>query len=147
MQFMLAEGEWGRVLMEMGTVFGLAFILLRVVLTGWILREAYQHAKQGFTLPLLLFGSCALNLMSGQIAQPTLLGFTTMGAGLCLVCRKGYEQKSPPVESKGVEDVPAANEKRFMFKRKGLSARPVIARKKKTLWHSKSRQPRDPFKP
>ena len=88
-QFLLSEGEWGRVLMEMGSVMGLSFILFRVGLTIWLARLSIRCAVAGNTLPLLLFSACAVNIINGQIAQPTTLGFTALGSGLCLAAIYG----------------------------------------------------------
>jgi hypothetical protein len=88
MQFLVSEGEWGRNLLEMGPLFGTLFIGLRMALTFYLGRESVRAARSGHLLPLLLFSACAVNLLSGQIAQPTTLGFTVLGAGLCWTALK-----------------------------------------------------------
>ncbi len=88
-QFLLAEEEWGRLVLEMGPLVGLAFILFRVTLAVWLARQSVQCASAGHLLPLLLFSACAANLLTGQIAQPNILGFTALGTGLCLSAIKG----------------------------------------------------------
>ena len=47
-------------------------------------NSAAASAKHGNGLPMLLFGSCALLITSGQFSQTTTLGFAAFGAGLCL---------------------------------------------------------------
>ncbi|HTG45659.1 MAG TPA: hypothetical protein VK633_14145 [Verrucomicrobiae bacterium] len=84
MQFLLSEGEWGRNVIEMGPFFGFLFVALRVGLTVKLGRDSLQAARKAHLLPLLLFSACAASVFSGQIAQPTTLGFTVLGAGLCL---------------------------------------------------------------
>jgi hypothetical protein len=83
-QFLAAEGEWGRNLVEMGPLFGLLYIGFRVYLTGWMAKASVASARAGHILPLLLLSACAVNLVSGQISQPTTLGFTVFVGGLCL---------------------------------------------------------------
>jgi hypothetical protein len=83
MQFLISEGEFGRVLLEMGPLFGLLFIWLRVALVWDLGRRSFRAAQEGDLLPLLLFSACAVNLFNGQIAQPTILGFTMLVAALC----------------------------------------------------------------
>jgi hypothetical protein len=83
-QFLLSEGEWGRVLMEMGPLLGLTFILYRIALTVWLGKLSIRAAATGNILPLTLFSACAVNVFNGQIAQATILGFTVLGAGLAL---------------------------------------------------------------
>jgi hypothetical protein len=84
MGFLLSEGEWGRDLLEMGPFFGLVYIAYRLVLVIWMARVCAERAKSGNTLSMLLFAAVGLDLLSGQIAQPTTLGFTVFVAGLCL---------------------------------------------------------------
>ena len=96
-QFLLSEGEWGRVLMEMGSAMGLSFILFRVCLTIWLARLSIRCAVAGNILPLLLFSACAVNIINGQIAQPTTLGFTALGSGLCLATIYGTPLPQPPL--------------------------------------------------
>ena len=83
-QFLLAEGEWSRIMLESGPIFGLAFILLRVAMTVSIGLKSLRRAAKGIYLPALLFGACGMNVMSGQLGQPTSLGFAVFGGGLCL---------------------------------------------------------------
>ncbi|WP_218081021.1 hypothetical protein [Anthocerotibacter panamensis] len=82
--FLLAEGEWGRILFESGPILGLSFILLRIALTVWLAWQSFRAAHRENILPLLLFGACALSLLNGQLGPPTILGFVVLGAGLCL---------------------------------------------------------------
>ena len=83
-QFLLSEGEWGRIVLEMGPVLGGLFILFRIGLVLWLARQCLRCAMAGNVLPMLLFSACATSLLTGQIAQPTTLGFTTFVGGLCL---------------------------------------------------------------
>lgn len=94
-QFLLSEGEWGRNLLEMGPLFGLLFIWFRVLLTFQLGRDCLRAAADGRLLPLLLFSACAVNVFSGQISQPTTLGFTTLVAGLCLAALSNIAQEQP----------------------------------------------------
>jgi hypothetical protein len=83
--FMLAEEEWGKVLLELGPVIGSAFILFRIVLTGrlgWLAWRALRENRN--VLPLLIFAAVALAVLQGQWGPPTVLGFAVAGAGLLL---------------------------------------------------------------
>lgn len=83
--FLLAESEWGKIVMELGPALGWAFILfrcwltLRLFFTGWI--SVFRH---GDSLPWLLAAGTMLPVLSGQWAPPTILGFAVFGAGLTL---------------------------------------------------------------
>ena len=83
--FLLAEEEWGKVLLELGPVLGLAFIVFRIVLTGWLGLRAWRELRtHRNALPLLIFAATGLTVLQGQWAPPTVLGFAVAGAGLLL---------------------------------------------------------------
>ena len=82
--FLLAEGEWARVVKETGPVLGLGYLFLRVGMVfyiGWIANSAFGRKNP---LPLIIFSACFLLVTGGQFGQPTALGFAVFGAGLCL---------------------------------------------------------------
>jgi hypothetical protein len=85
--FLLTEGEWSRILLESGPILGLAFIAWRCVLVarvGWL---CLLSVRVGNLLPLLLFSAGFLPMLSGQLGQPTILGFAVFVMGLTLAAR------------------------------------------------------------
>jgi hypothetical protein len=83
--FLLAEEEWGKVLLELGPVLGAAFIGLRLVLVGWLGWRSWRALRDDRNvLPLLIFSATALTVLQGQWAPPTVLGFAVVGSGLLL---------------------------------------------------------------
>ncbi|MDQ2867332.1 MAG: hypothetical protein M3R59_02815 [Verrucomicrobiota bacterium] len=82
--FLLAEGEWSRVLLESGPVLGLAFLLWRVALTIRIGTACFRALNVPDILPLLLFSVGFILMLTGQFGQPTSLGFAVVVNGLCL---------------------------------------------------------------
>lgn len=110
--FLVAEGEWPRVLIESGAYVGTAFILLRGVIVCILglsaLRSLRQHAN---TLPMLVLAGCFIDVLQGQFAQPTGLGYAVIGGGLSLAaCRvpvapvvaaPDIKPASPPVRGMG----------------------------------------------
>jgi hypothetical protein len=82
------ETELGRVIYEMGALFGSLFIGLRLVLTLKMFRQGWHSLKQENLLPLLLFGATGMNMVMGQWGVATTQGFATFGAGLCLASIK-----------------------------------------------------------
>ena len=87
--FLLAEGEWPRVLMESGPYAGGAFIILRGAITAVLgVASLASLRRDANTLPLLIFAGCFLDILQGQFAQPTGLGYAVIAGGLCLAaCR------------------------------------------------------------
>jgi len=83
--FLLAEGEWPRVVKEAGPILGMAYLFLRIAIAvtmGWLASFAFERRQN--PLPLLLCSASFLLVIQGQFGQPTALGFAVFGAGLCL---------------------------------------------------------------
>src|SRR3954470_21884101 len=82
--FLLTEGEWGRVVLESGPILGLAYLLWRTMITVKLGLFSYRQLRRGELLPLMLYCSVFLALLTGQFGQPTNLGFAVFLSGLCL---------------------------------------------------------------
>lgn len=95
--FLLAEGEWARLIFESGPVIGLAFVLWRCALSIRIGLLSLQSVRRGNLLPLLLFSSSGLPLMNGQFGPPTILGFAVFTTGLALAARNADDENDSPV--------------------------------------------------
>lgn len=92
--FLLAEGEWARVVLELGPILAIPYLLLRVCIAFKLFNISAQSAREGNALPLLLFGGCALLMVIGQFSQVTTLGFAVLQAGLCLASANVPMQES-----------------------------------------------------
>ena len=86
--FLLSEGEWPRIFLESGPVLGLAYVLWRCALVVSIGLVCIRCVKAGNLLPLLIFSSAFLPMISGQFGQPTILGFAVFAAGIALAAQK-----------------------------------------------------------
>lgn len=86
--FLLAEGEWSRVVLELGSFLGIIYLVMRTGLVFWMLKHSLNAVRHGRMLPLLLFSASALTILSGQWAQSTALGFAVFGGGLTLAALK-----------------------------------------------------------
>jgi hypothetical protein len=82
--FVVGEGAWEASLGELGVPLGLALLLWRLALAIWILRLALRDSTKGNRLPLIFLGASFLNILAGQVGQPTGLGFLVVTAGLTL---------------------------------------------------------------
>jgi len=83
-QFLLAEGEWSRVIMEAGPLLGFSFLAYRAWLAGYVAVRAVVAGRQQQLLAWLLAWDACRSLLTEQISQPTNLGFMVLVSGLCL---------------------------------------------------------------
>lgn len=95
--FLLSEGEWSRIFLEMGPVLGPAYLFWRCACVFYVGLLALRALKIGNILPGLLFSACFLSMISGQFGQPTILGFTVFVMGLALAATRGDQSAAPVV--------------------------------------------------
>jgi hypothetical protein len=104
--FLISEGEWGRIIGEMGLVLGLATILLRLHLISELTLAAITATRQLVFLPWMLVSFAFINVLQGQWAQPASLGFAVLSGGLIMAALKGpqeYEDDYDEDEEEGTE--------------------------------------------
>ena len=87
-EFLLAEGEWERVVLEMGVILGGGFILWRILLFAQIARQAMKAWVHRDVLPVLLVAAGGLTLLIGQTGQPATLGFGVIAMGAAMAASK-----------------------------------------------------------
>ncbi len=92
--FLVAEGEWGRVIGELGPLMGLALIFLRLKLSTMVALASYRKLLVGNLLPWLLLSIVLINVLQGQWAQPSSLGFSIIGCGLLIASLEGPSAKN-----------------------------------------------------
>ena len=98
----MVEGEPARVMIEMGPIVGTLYLLVRQFICVMLFRAAAASARVSNFLPMLLFGSCVLSMSSGQFSQSSILGFSVLGAGVCLAAAPLSDDET--VESDGSGD-------------------------------------------
>ncbi|MGK7394479.1 MAG: hypothetical protein ACNS62_07890 [Candidatus Cyclobacteriaceae bacterium M3_2C_046] len=91
--YLISEGEWGRLVGEMGPILGLAIIFIRIGLSFKIGIASYKWLALGDTLPWLLLSFGLLQLVQGQWAQATALGFAIMIGGLLIAVLMDNREK------------------------------------------------------
>lgn len=94
--FLISEGEWGRILGELGPVLGLLFVLIRIILSINMVRWSFQEFKKGYFLPWLMIGNIVFYIAQGQWAQPTSLGFSVFFGGVLLASLKLSKEDQIP---------------------------------------------------
>ena len=110
-QFLLAEGEWARVIMEAGPLLGFAFLAYRAWLAGSIAVRSVAVARQHNLLAWLLAWDACRNLLNEQISQPTNLGFMVLVSGLCLAAMR----KTPAVTKEPIAQSRRVVSRRLQF--------------------------------
>lgn len=89
--YLISEGEWGRVLGEMGMLMGTGMILIRLGISFKFLTSAYKRLVAGDVLPWMLLAYALLLIPQGQWSQPTALGFSTVVGGLLFASMRKTE--------------------------------------------------------
>jgi hypothetical protein len=85
-----AESDWSRHIVDLGPVFGMAFIAYRITLVIWLAVICVRGARRSDSqLPIILFASCAFELLIGQITgHGTINGYAWLFTGLTLAAAR-----------------------------------------------------------
>jgi hypothetical protein len=86
--FLIAEGEWGRLIGESGALLGIIIIFIRLALVTKLGVLSFRKLNSGDLLPWMLLSFGLLNISQGQWAQPTSLGFSVLIGGLIIASFK-----------------------------------------------------------
>lgn len=76
--------EWSRIIYEIGPIFGILFIIVRVLLVTKLFKRCIIALKNNYTLPWMLFSLGGYTVLQGQMAQPTQLGFLVLFGGFII---------------------------------------------------------------
>lgn len=90
--FLISEGELGRLAGEQGLLLGGLMIVLRLSLAFKLLFTSLKLPKEDKLLPVIFCGTAVLAIAQGQWAQPSVLGSAVMVSGL-LVASINMNQK------------------------------------------------------
>lgn len=93
--FLISEGEWGRLVGEMGPIMGIFIIILRIGFCVVLTKAGYKQLSKGDLLPWLLLSNLLIVVPQGQWAQPTSLGFSTLIGGLVIASLNNYNSVPP----------------------------------------------------
>ncbi|PSL30850.1 hypothetical protein [Chitinophaga ginsengisoli] len=100
--FLIAEGEWGRAVGELGPILGLGLVFIRIGLAGSLALESFKKLRTGDILPWMLLSDGFLLVAQGGWGQPTSLGFATLVGGLLMASlRDDEEEEVPETEDMG----------------------------------------------
>lgn len=104
--FLLAEGELERVVLESGPILGFLYIGLRFTLLVYLARRSLAALDRDNPLPLLIFCAVAPEILYGQFAVPSTLGFAIFNAGFCLAAANMDIKSSPPPSPAPTDEKP-----------------------------------------
>ncbi|MCR6638044.1 MAG: hypothetical protein NVV82_03370 [Sporocytophaga sp.] len=90
--FLISEGEWGRLIGEMGLFLGFMVIVIRVLLTIRLSIVSWYLVKKFNYLPWLLCSFGIILLLQGPWGQPTTLGFSVFSGGLILAASREKDE-------------------------------------------------------
>ncbi|WMJ73268.1 hypothetical protein RCC89_08845 [Cytophagaceae bacterium ABcell3] len=93
-KFLISEGEWGRLIGEMGPILGILLIILRLSFSFNVANKGFVKMLKGDTLPWMLLSFGLLVIPQSQWAKPTVLGFSTLIGGLILASFNEPQKKS-----------------------------------------------------
>ncbi|MGF1451691.1 MAG: hypothetical protein ACFB21_06405 [Opitutales bacterium] len=96
--FLHGEGEWFRILNELGPILGLGMIALRGTLTIYLFIQAWNAWRTNDPTPSFFFAACAMSVLGGQWGQATTQGGMTIGAALLLASAGGCRSAQPEAE-------------------------------------------------
>ena len=82
------EGEWERLVYELGPFTGYFYLGFRVALAAWLFFQGTAALRFGNSLGLLLASACVIDVLNGFTKQTTSLGYICMCAGLALAASK-----------------------------------------------------------
>ena len=91
-RFLISEGEWGRLIGEMGPLIGILFIFLRLIMSINLSLESFKKIKTGNILPWILLSFVFVSFAQGQWAQPNNLGFSVFFTGMLMASLKRKER-------------------------------------------------------
>ena len=89
--FLISEGEWGRLIGELGPILGIGMIIIRMLISFKLTSWAWKYLLKSNILPWIILSFTLLVLPQGGWAQPTSLGFSVLVSGLLIASFKSNE--------------------------------------------------------
>lgn len=93
------EGEWERVIYEVGPVTGFMYLGFRAALAIHMIMLGIGAIRTGNFLCFLLGSACFFDILSGNVRQVTSYGYTVVCAGLCLAAHKAFSREEGAEEA------------------------------------------------
>ena len=89
--FLISEGEWGRLIGELGPLLGIGMIMIRILISIKLATWAWKYLIKNEILPWIILSFTLFVLPQGGWSQPTSLGFSVLVSGLLIASFKTKE--------------------------------------------------------
>lgn len=99
------EGEWERVIYEIGPITGFLYLFFRAALSFKMLASGLQSLRSANSVCLLFASACFVDVLSGNVRQVTTNGYTCVCCGLCLAAFKAFGKDAESEDSELPEPV------------------------------------------
>jgi hypothetical protein len=90
------EGEWERVIWELGPITGFLYLGWRTALSGSLIMLGLKGLRAGNYICLPLGAACFIDVLTGFTKQPTSLGYIAMCTGFTLAAARAFSTDDPP---------------------------------------------------
>lgn len=96
--FLISEGEWGRLIGELGPLLGIGIILIRLLMSFKLASWAWKYLIKNDILPWIILSFALLILPQAGWSQPTSLGFSVLVTGLLIASFKSNSLTENSIE-------------------------------------------------
>ena len=93
------EGEWERVIYEIGPITGFLYLAFRAALSLKLVTSGLQSLRSDNSICILLGAACFADVLSGNVRQVTSYGYTCVCCGLCLAAFKAFGKDAESEET------------------------------------------------
>ena len=84
------EGEWERVIYEVGPITGFLYLGFRAAFALALIFYGIQALRTGDNVCLILASACFFDLLSGNVRQVTSCGYISVTCGLCVAASRAF---------------------------------------------------------
>ena len=86
------EGEWERVIYEIGPITGFLYLAFRAGLSFKLLTSGLSSLRADNSMCILLGAACFFDILNNNLRQVTTYGYTSVCCGLCLAAFKAFSE-------------------------------------------------------
>jgi hypothetical protein len=99
------EGEWERVIYEIGPITGFLYLGFRAALALRVLMLGFGAVRSDNFMCILFGAACFFDVMTGNIRQVTSYGYIAVCAGLCIAAHRAFSGDEEVPIAEQVEDI------------------------------------------